>query len=126
MLSCLDFKALTEEETKQMFAEAVQYHKDWLNQILDTITSGKVWTSIVDPHFCIFGLFYDVATPRSQYEDLWPRIGEAHEKLHSTAAQLKKAYEDGTRKWPCRFANNLKRSPKNLQDFLMRSLSVSS
>jgi len=56
-----------------------------------------VWTSVIDPHFCVFGLFYDVATPRPQYEDLWPRIGEVHQKLHSTAAQLKKAFEDGNK-----------------------------
>jgi len=118
MLSCLDFKALTEEETKQMFAEAVQYHKDWLNQILDTITSGKVWTSIVDPHFCIFGLFYDVATPRSQYEDLWPRIGEAHEKLHSTAAQLKKAYEDGNKEMALSLRKQLEKESEELTRLL--------
>ena len=114
MLSCLDFKALTDEETKQMFAEAIEYHKNWLDQILNSVASGQVWTSIVDPHFCVFGLFYDVATPRSQYEDLWPRIGEVHEKVHNTAAQLKKAYEDGNKEMTISLQKQLEKESAEL------------
>ena len=114
MLSCLDFKTLTDEETKQMFAEAIEYHKNWLDQILNSVASGQVWTSIVDPHFCVFGLFYDVATPRSQYEDLWPRIGEVHEKVHNTAAQLKKAYEDGNKEMTISLQKQLEKESAEL------------
>jgi len=114
MLSCLDFKTLTDEETKQMFAEAIEYHKNWLDQILNSVASGQVWTSIVDPHSCVFGLFYDVATPRSQYEDLWPRIGEVHEKVHNTAAQLKKAYEDGNKEMTISLQKQLEKESAEL------------
>lgn len=114
MLSCLDFKALTDEETKQMFAEAIKYHRNWLDQILNTVASGQVWTSVIDPHFCVFGLFYDVATPRPQYEDLWPRIGEVHEKLHGTAAQLKKAFEDGNKEMTVSLQKQLEKESAEL------------
>ncbi|WP_018963494.1 methyl-accepting chemotaxis protein [Coprothermobacter platensis] len=118
MNSALQFRVLNDEETKNMFAEAIEAHKEWLRQINDTITSGAVWTSILDPHFCKFGLFYDVASPREQYKDLWPQLGALHENVHKLASDLKNAYEQGNKDLVKSLQRELENKSKQLMDLM--------
>jgi hypothetical protein len=114
MLAGLDFTVFNNDEIKTLFAEAIAAHKEWLKQIDETISSKGVWTAIIDPHYCQFGLFYDVSSPRDQYKDLWPRFGELNERLHNTADQLKKAYEDGNQELVVSLRKNLESNSKEL------------
>jgi len=45
---------------------------------------------------------------------LWPRIGEVHQKLHSTAAQLKKAFEDGNKEMTISLQKQLEKESAEL------------
>ncbi|NPV88949.1 sensory rhodopsin I transducer [Coprothermobacteraceae bacterium] len=97
MMMSADFKAMADNEVKQVFTEAIEDHQRWLREIEEIVANEQVWTAVTDSRFCRFGLFYAVASARDQYKDLWDEIGKRHTRAHALAQEIKEAYEHGKR-----------------------------
>jgi len=74
------------DELINMLKEREQDHKNWLNELENTVIEGRAFNLTTDPHKCKFGLWYYSYQPENSTLELFLKeFEEPHKEIHHIA-----------------------------------------
>jgi purine-binding chemotaxis protein CheW len=85
-------KSILEDVSINKYIDA---HHNWIDELLETIKTGRPFKLALDPHQCAFGQWYDTFRPPNHLiAHHMKKINEPHCKLHHTGAEVLKLLDD--------------------------------